>query len=85
MTAELEPASPALEPEPGGGSGAWIDFQVGRDALPPVCCECLAPAAPGSEYRRPVRPAVELVVPLCAPAPTAGPAALGSAPWPRSG
>jgi hypothetical protein len=62
---QLEPADPA--PEPGGRAGAWIDFQVGRNSLPPICCQCLASAAPGSEYRRPVRPAVDLVVPLCAP------------------
>ena len=64
-TGELEPAGPT--PQPGGGDGAWMDYQVGRSTFPPLCCECLAPAAPRSAYRRPVRPAVELVVPLCAP------------------
>jgi hypothetical protein len=66
-TGELEPARGMSEPEfnSAGGGGAWMDFQVGRNTLPPVCCECLAPSSPGREYRRPVRPAVEVVVPLC--------------------
>ena len=87
-TGELEPARATSGPEPeidsSFGTGAWMDFQVGRNTLPPICCECLAPSAPGREYRRPVRPAVDVVVPLCAPAPAAGRAASGSAPEPRS-
>jgi len=45
---------------------SWTDFQVGRDALPPVCCDCLAPSAPGATYRHPVGPALAVVIPLCA-------------------
>lgn len=66
-TGELEPArgTSQSELEPAGGAGAWLDFQVGRNTLPPLCCECLGPAT-AKVYRRPIRPAVEVQVPLCA-------------------
>ncbi len=66
-TGELEPAVPDSEARFGDPNPAWVDFQVGRDLLPPVCCACLAPAEPGSEYRRPAFNAVDLLIPLCSP------------------
>ena len=62
-TGELEPVAVTAGPDP--MIGAWIDYQVGRSELPAICCECLAPSEPRSAYRRPLQPAVELVVPLC--------------------
>jgi hypothetical protein len=63
-TGAIEPAGPV--PPSGSGDGAWMDFQVGRGEFPPLCCDCLTPATPRAAYRRPLGPAVELVVPLCA-------------------
>lgn len=63
-TGLLEPHSPSpLQRDDAGG--AWMDFQVGRTILPPLCCNCLAPANPRAAYRRPLAPAVEVIVPLC--------------------
>jgi hypothetical protein len=59
----------AAPPPPGQDTPAddWVDFQVGRDALPVACSGCLSLPSPPSAYRRPLFPAVELVVPRCAP------------------
>jgi hypothetical protein len=62
-TGELEPAT--LGPAPHFDVDPWTDYQVGRSTLPRVCCACLAPCDLRSAYRRPLQPAVELVVPLC--------------------
>jgi hypothetical protein len=61
---ELHVAAPL--PRPDGRAGASTDIQVGRSVLPPFCCVCLGPVTPGAAYRHPVRPAVEVAVPLCA-------------------
>jgi hypothetical protein len=61
-TGELEVAGPP--PLARGAAGEWIEFQIGRNRLPPLCCECLD-AAPADSYRYPVAPAVELAVPVC--------------------
>jgi hypothetical protein len=44
----------------------WIEFQIGRQQFPPVCCVCLEPATAGHDYRRIVAPALALEVPRCA-------------------
>jgi hypothetical protein len=62
-TGALERAGPV--PQDNGEADEWIDFQIGRSALPPVCCACLSPAAPQSSYQHPLSPAVNLVVPIC--------------------
>ncbi|MCX7424530.1 MAG: hypothetical protein NTW96_02680 [Planctomycetia bacterium] len=48
------------------GRSEWYDFQLGRDQLPCVCCDCLNSATPGHAYRRFVTAAIELEVPRCA-------------------
>jgi hypothetical protein len=63
-TGALERAGPRAQDN--GEAGDWIDFQVGRSALPLLCCGCLSPA-PQSSYERPVRRAVNLSVPMCRP------------------
>jgi hypothetical protein len=43
----------------------WIVFQVGRDALPTDCCQCLQPRPPSPGYKIPVILGLNLVVPFC--------------------
>jgi hypothetical protein len=62
-TGELAVARP-VRPD-GEADVEWIEFQIGRNRLPPQCCECLDAAASGIHYRYPVMPAVELAVPVC--------------------
>ena len=61
-TGELEVAGPL--PSAREAAGEWIGFQIGRNRLAPLCCECLD-AAPADSYRYPAAPAVELAVPVC--------------------
>ena len=62
-TGELEPAGQATRSTP--EDRAWMNYQIGRSALPPICCSCLAPESTQFAFRRPVGQAVALVVPLC--------------------
>ncbi len=62
-TGELEPAPPMIGQET---SDDWLDFQVGRSVLPPVCAECLGPPDEKSSYEQPLDQSVTLVVPRCA-------------------
>jgi len=51
--------------ETGDPAVQWVEFQIGRFALPPYCCRCLHVAEPNSAYRLPVLPAIEVAVPFC--------------------
>jgi hypothetical protein len=44
----------------------WREFQLGRDALPYVCCGCLKSVEPGCEHRHTVTNAITLEIPRCA-------------------
>ena len=69
---------PALMDEPPSGGepvpqpalattadGHWIVFQVGRDTLPSVCCECMAPVMPKTGYPIIVVPGLQITIPFC--------------------
>ncbi len=47
-------------------TGQWINFQIGRQELPSLCCGCQGASEAQSAYRHPVFRAAVLVVPLCA-------------------
>ena len=64
-TGELKPAAPRVSLD-GETETEGITFQVGRTELPPVCCECLAPAEYQSTYRYALRSSLKVIIPLCA-------------------
>ncbi len=49
-----------------GTATQWYDFQIGRDRLPPSCCECLNCATMEYAYKQPVGPGLLLEIPRCA-------------------
>ena len=58
-------AAAPRHPEDDEEFGGWADFQVGRDAMPALCCACLLPAGPKSSAVHPVAPALAISIPLC--------------------
>jgi hypothetical protein len=66
-TGVLEPAGRPVRPGDGIGAavGAWINYQIGRSTLPPVCCDCLGPDSPRFAYHYSAASALGLTVPLC--------------------
>jgi len=60
---ELRAAKP--NPPEVGFTVEWVDFQVGRSQLPPLCCHCLQPASPESAYKLPIQGAINIDVPRC--------------------
>jgi len=49
----------------GQSADEWTIFQVGRDELPTVCCQCLQPEPPSPGYQIPVILGLKLVIPFC--------------------
>ena len=45
------------------GRSEWHYFQLGRDQLPPVCCDCLNAATLEHAYKWFVTGAIELAIP----------------------
>ena len=63
VTGQVETVTPRQTHD--DATSEWIEFQVGRHELPPLCCECLDPSEPRAGHRRTVFPAVALLIPLC--------------------
>lgn len=49
-----------------GFTADWIDFQIGRNQLPVLCCHCLQPASAESAYKLPIQGSINIEVPRCA-------------------
>jgi uncharacterized membrane protein HdeD (DUF308 family) len=63
LTGELTIAK--TEGSPIAAAGEWCDFQLGRHALPPVCCGCLQPPSPEHAHKQMVAATVLLFIPRC--------------------
>jgi hypothetical protein len=78
---QLPPASPpALVRDPASGQlvsvkqgqapshlrNEWVDFQIGRQTWPPVCCDCLQPASLDRGHPMKLTTTLRLTIPCCA-------------------
>ena len=50
----------------------WLDFRIGHDHIPPLCCDCLQPTFAGNGHKTKLTSTMQLEIPRC---PTAR--------WPR--